>query len=480
MADRVKATEEQTNDGDGTDVDVAANAASASIEILTSVAKVLKSRKRQERMIGCTATTEKSTKRAIVQLKDQLKNFQQQERIIKDYTEQLFCTIKEDTQRRIRGLFDSSSLLLSLDERILKHHVLVFLDEQSLLSLEQASATIERYHYVDGALKILHELRIQKTGYVPILAYRSNDIDTPWLFNARRRAEIFADASAFAERMEKVAAEHYDYDQQKVGIPTHERKKPAFSDTKDQPSYKDLTVKCSGCSELDEMSNPVSAFREYNFYSFADAIFVRLSYRQLPAEANSTGLIWQGFVKHKKKSRELAKFDLTERVKDMDWPELHSFLAELEKSTAPLSANARKERLRQREHLVRNLAVTVVLVASLNGTASAHRRAALYRPGVFEWDPLEGKGSYLMMATGGVADYHSNNLCNGDTVQMQPRHKRGYHEKEWRRRISWKQVWTSNATSLLLIFKIPIHAMSVTVCLGRGLHRSTVSLCLRV
>ena len=87
----------------------------------------------------------------------------------------------------------------------------------------------------------------------------------------------------------------------------------------------------------------------------------------------------------------------------MDWPELHSFLAEVEKSTAALSANARKERLQQKEHLVCNLAITVILVTALN--VDSYPGRILYRSGV---ERRKGS-SYLMLATGGVASIdHSN------------------------------------------------------------------------
>ena len=105
--------------------------------------------------------------------------------------------------------------------------------------------------------------------------------------------------------MEKVAAQHYDYDQRKVEKPPEEKKRADLNANgrdycqgrkKNRPSYKDMTVKCSGCSDLQQMSNLVCALHEY--MATDDAVFVRLAYRQPPAEANSTGLIWQVFVKH--------------------------------------------------------------------------------------------------------------------------------------------------------------------------------------
>ena len=449
LAVKTKAVQRR-NDGQASDDTVAPEESSASIiantlknrhahVIIPQMERFLAALNIEERRVGCSATaTESSTGGAITQLKEQMDGIQELRDYLTEHTAELFDAIEEKTEGRLRGLLDSFSLLLSLDAKTLKH-AMSFLDEQSLLSLEEASETI-KLRYSRDALQTLHRLRQQKFGYVPILPGSKGEVAR---LGARRRAKIFAVASDFAERMEHVAAHHYDYDQQKAKRHVKEKKSGASKARKIQPGsspYEDMIVKCKGCQKFsdDRWSSLASILHDEYDPNYDQAIFVRLSYRQHPVETSSTGLIWQGFVENKKSehqsfyrrhehfhtyeyacsddesvysdgsSHTVVTLDLSEAVKDMEWPELQAFLNELEKRGTPISDKGRMEKKQQMEDLVHNLTFTAVLLSS-----------------PYDRDP----DKYLLMATGGVARGRSSD--KDTVVSMQPRNKVHYHGKKW-------------------------------------------------
>lgn len=114
--------------------------------------------------------------------------------------------------------------MLSLNKPILRH-LIGYLDEEALLSLEEASTTVKRY-FVSDALLELHDRRKQqqqeRRGFFPIALKPKAVIREP---TPRERAYCYKMASSFAREMETLAASHYDYDQEAVEKPKLKKEK---------------------------------------------------------------------------------------------------------------------------------------------------------------------------------------------------------------------------------------------------------------
>ena len=115
--------------------------------------------------------------------------------------------------------FDSTSPLLSLNKPILRH-LIGYLDEEALLSLEEASTTVKLYLMKEAVVELDNRRKEQgASGFSPIpLKQKAKKRDpTPM-----ERAQSYRMAAVFARNMETLASQHYNYDQQAIEKPKPE------------------------------------------------------------------------------------------------------------------------------------------------------------------------------------------------------------------------------------------------------------------
>jgi len=303
-----------------------------------------------------------------------------------------------------------------------------YLDEEALLSLEEASTTVKQY-FVNDALVELDNRRKQhgSPGFFPIpLKQSAKDRDpTPM-----ERARSYKMAASSARNMEAIASQHYNYDQQAIENNGKSSSRPHFLPA-DGVLYEDMEVHCSGCKVFDFIPPPFCVLEDYG--DGGDSVFVRLSHRTTIGQWSP--LIWQGFVKHKEVSEFLSPNDADEYYSDeekhiieyqqmtipidnavdfMDWPEMTEYRRML------VVGASDQEKESQLERLAANLQVTVVLVPATPGCHRQGPPSGLQSPGV-----PRGEGAYLVVATGG---FHE---CPYDRkVSLKPRNKRP-HDKAW-------------------------------------------------
>ena len=350
----------------------------------------------------------------ILELKDLVAKVHAMKQALDAYSNRVYKELLHKTEPRIRGLFDSTSPLLSLDESVLKHAI-GYLDEEGLVSLEQASTTVQRYFSKSAWVDLDNQRRRGTTpGFFPISKKQSSRSVSRFArlkdVCHEERGQIFVKAAQFARKMEVVCARHYDYDQKtKSGA---------------------MVVNCSGCQELDQMSSCGRVLTDYHS-NHGDAIFVRFSYRERPKQGKRyrNPLIWQGFVDHEKtetpysfgKYSEEVVINMDDALEEMDWPELKAHMKWLNEIYWPSpEERARKEGKTQLERLAANLVVTVVLVPTLQKSSGQVRM-------LLSQDAAQGEGNYLMMATGGCS---SPRKGEDGHVYLQPRNKEP-HDKKW-------------------------------------------------
>lgn len=273
-------------------------------------------------------------------------------------------------------MFDSKSPLLSLDKPVLKH-LIEYLEEEGLASLAEASTTVKQKFEDEAAFELeIRRLEQNVPGFFPI----------PWKGDVRTvvgvdRARIFGKAASYARKMEKLAANHYNYDQVAIEKSSPER---FYSEEerqhKERILYEDMEVHCDGCEELDRQSKPSLVVAELGRED-CHAVSLRLSYRS--TQGNNDPLIWEGFVPSKK-NQYFFEFDggfdeygrlvcdgddfaeiilnLDSVVNVMHWPEIDRYMERLDNSTRALSDEEKRQSLKD---IASNLQLTAVLVTHM-------------------------------------------------------------------------------------------------------------------
>lgn len=387
------------------------------IDILPKMYKMLREMQETDKLGGGASSRDAQ----IVRAKDQVEEVHVMKRALDEFSNKLYHQLLDKQKKRIRGLFDSTSPLLSLNKPILKH-LIGYLDEEGLGLLTEASTTVQQYFADEAALE-LEQRRIQQQapGFFPIPfkgENRKREETAP--LNPLERAQIFYRAAAYAVKMEALAASHYNYDQKAVV-----KTKVARPYAKEKVICDDMEVRCDGCNALDDQSCPGTVVQEHGS---SHHVFLRMSYRA--TEGNKDPLIWQGFVPHENdefyrcdvdygsdhdaferaadEEYKNVVLDLDQIASFMDWPEMVAYMECLDTNRA------------QRDHLKRiasNLQLTAVLVSHL-------------RPPPRIWDndpylhPLK-QLTYVLIATGGCDHVRSSRVCF-----LKPRNK-GPHDKTW-------------------------------------------------